>query len=72
MHVFEADPAEVMRHLEFRDFLIVYPDWAAQYSELKQELVKIHAGNKARYVDGKDPFIKKIDSLVAAKTNGKR
>jgi len=65
MHVFESGTAEVMHHLGFRDFLIAHPCLAKQYSELKQELLAAHAGNKDHYIDGKGPFIKLINQKVA-------
>jgi len=64
MHVFGVDTSEIKRHLGFRDFLIAHPTWAKKYSELKRELVAAYDGNKDRYINGKDLFIKSIDQRV--------
>jgi len=61
IHVFEAGSAQVTRHIVFRDYMIVHPEDARKYSELKSKLAKEHSQSIDGYVDGKDSFIKEID-----------
>jgi GrpB-like predicted nucleotidyltransferase (UPF0157 family) len=63
IHVFEVDSAQIERHLAFRDYLNVHPEDAQKYSELKQELAQKYPHDIEGYMDGKDGFIKEIDSL---------
>jgi len=65
VHTFETGCSEVARHIGFRDFMIAHPDWAQHYSELKLRLAAEFAQSPERYMDGKDPFIRRIDQLVA-------
>jgi len=65
IHVFEAGSAQVTRHLSFRDYMIVHPEDAQRYSELKRKLAEEHSQSIDRYMDGKDGFIKEIDRRAA-------
>lgn len=61
IHTFEADSAEVERHLAFRDFMIAHPEHAQTYSELKKKLAADHPQSVDLYMDGKDGFIKEMN-----------
>ncbi|MGZ8578313.1 MAG: gamma-glutamyl-gamma-aminobutyrate hydrolase family protein [Actinomycetota bacterium] len=50
------------RHLGFRDWLLEHPDDAVAYEELKRELADAHPRDLARYVEGKSPFIRSIET----------
>lgn len=64
VHVFEANSDSVIRHLAFRDFMNAHPDYAQLYSLLKQELAAACNDDIEKYMDGKDPFIKKTEALA--------
>ena len=65
-HTFAAGSPEVERHLAFRDYMLVHPECAQQYSVLKRELADAHPDDIDSYMDGKDGFIKDIDVKAAA------
>lgn len=62
VHIFAADSPHVLRHLAFRDFLRARPDFAHQYSELKQRLALAHPFDIEAYMDGKDAFIRETET----------
>ena len=66
IHAFAAGSPQIERHLAFRDFLLVHPDWAGRYSDLKRRLADAHPDSIELYMDGKDAFIKQVDQLAAA------
>lgn len=66
VHVYETGNAQIARHLAFRDFLLVHPDWATRYSQLKLDLATKYPHSMNRYIEGKDGFIKQVDQLAAA------
>ncbi|MEH1825871.1 MAG: GrpB family protein [Nostoc sp.] len=62
IHIFTAKSSEVKRHLAFRDYMNAHPKDAQKYSELKRELAKQYPNDIIGYMDGKDEFIKEIQS----------
>lgn len=65
VHAFEAGSPDVVRHLAFRDYMITHPEEARAYSELKRKLAAEHPYSMDAYMDGKDGFIKEIDTHAA-------
>ena len=65
VHIFEANSAEIERHLAFRDYMIAHPAEAQQYSNLKRKLAQQYPHDIESYMDGKDEFIKNIDKKAA-------
>ncbi|MEO1746595.1 MAG: GrpB family protein [Pseudomonadota bacterium] len=61
LHVFEEDSPNVERHLAFRDYLIAHPEIAQEYSSLKERLTQGNASNWDAYLDGKDPFMSRVE-----------
>ncbi|MEB3233517.1 MAG: GrpB family protein, partial [Leptolyngbyaceae bacterium] len=61
LHIFQAESAEIHRHLAFRDYMIAHPDAAQAYSQLKQRLAAAHPTDIEAYMDGKDDFIKTME-----------
>ncbi|NMF85843.1 GrpB family protein [Nodosilinea sp. P-1105] len=61
VHVFQAGSSEVSRHLAFRDYLMVHPDAAQQYSDLKRTLATHYPNDIDGYMDGKDAFVKTLE-----------
>ncbi len=62
IHACRAGSEWERRHLAFRDWLIEHPDDAAAYEDLKRELATAHPRDLGRYVEGKSPFIRSIES----------
>jgi len=61
VHTYGVGSPEINRHLAFRDYMIVHPEVAQQYSELKRELAKQYPQDIEGYMDGKDEFVKKTE-----------
>ncbi|MGL5878509.1 MAG: GrpB family protein [Xenococcaceae cyanobacterium] len=64
VHIFEVNSKEVERHLAFRDYMVAHPEDAQKYSELKRRLAKQYPNDINGYMDGKDGFIKEMESLA--------
>ncbi|PSB58601.1 GrpB family protein [Chamaesiphon polymorphus] len=64
IHTFEANSAQIARHLAFRDYLRSHPEDARKYSELKQQLARQYPTDIEGYMDGKDDFIRSIERLA--------
>jgi GrpB-like predicted nucleotidyltransferase (UPF0157 family) len=60
VHIYALDNAEVKRHLDFRDYLIVHPEEAEYYGSLKAELARQFPHDIFGYMAGKDGFIREI------------
>ena len=54
------------RHLAFRDWLREHPSDADEYARLKRALAKQHPRDILAYIDGKTPFIRRIEALALA------
>jgi predicted acetyltransferase/GrpB-like predicted nucleotidyltransferase (UPF0157 family) len=61
IHIFQKDDEQILRHLRFRDFLILHPKYAKEYSDLKIQIKKKVGDNIKRYIDLKSDFIGSID-----------
>ncbi|WP_299971809.1 GrpB family protein [uncultured Roseobacter sp.] len=61
LHVFEQGSQHVERHFAFRDYLIAHPAVAQEYSSLKERLTQSDAPTWDAYLDGKDPFISRVE-----------
>lgn len=57
----------IQNHLRFRDFLRREPDVAAAYGNLKQQLAKAYAFDRALYTEKKSDFILKVLSNLGFK-----
>ncbi|MDJ0717944.1 MAG: GrpB family protein [Prochloraceae cyanobacterium] len=64
IHMWEIHSQDWQRHILFRDYLIKYPEFARQYSELKLKLLEEHQGDRDKYQDGKSLFIDRIEQLA--------
>jgi GrpB-like predicted nucleotidyltransferase (UPF0157 family) len=65
VHTFTIGSDQVKRHLAFRDYMVVHPEDAQSYSELKRRLAREYLTNIDGYMDGKDGFIREIDKKAA-------
>ncbi len=61
VHIFEAGNQEVVRHLDFRDYLRADPVVAQQYAQLKAALARQFPDDMTAYNNGKDAFIKQME-----------
>ena len=59
IHMVEPDFAHWERLL-FRDYLIEHPDVAKEYSELKENLSRLHRNDRVAYTDAKTNFIETV------------
>ena len=64
IHVFQEEDTEIIRLLNFRDYMIAHPKEAQEYSLLKERLAREFPENIDGYIEGKDAFIKNIDKIA--------
>ena len=62
IHVFQQGSEHIERHLAFRDYLRQHPLIAMKYGQLKQALATQYATDIDGYMEGKDAFIKEIET----------
>lgn len=65
-HGFENGHPDIARHINFRDYLIVHPETARAYQNLKLQLARRFRFEPAQYTTGKDAFIRAVDARAAA------
>jgi len=61
IHMFLTGNQEIIRHINFRDYLIAHPAEAEAYSRLKAALAAQFPYDSVSYTDGKEQFIREID-----------
>lgn len=71
IHAFQIGSPQIARHLAFRDYLIAHPAVARDYDMLKHRLAAAFPADIGSYTDGKDAFIRDIDSRAAAWNSGR-
>lgn len=63
IHIFaQSDSGSINRHLIFRDYLRAHEDVKNAYAKLKIELAQKHPYNMDGYCDGKEAFVKEIET----------
>jgi len=62
VHAFQVGSPHIERHLAFRDFMRAHPMLADQYGDLKRKLAAAHPHDIEAYMDGKDGFIKAMQT----------
>ena len=65
LHAFAVGSPEIQRHLDFRDYLRVFPAEAAAYAALKQGLAGSCGSDMRAYGDGKTEFIRAVERRAA-------
>lgn len=65
MHAYAEGHADIIRHLDFRDYLIAHPGAAVDYQTLKQGLAHQFRDAPAEYTAGKADFILEIERRAA-------
>lgn len=66
VHGFGQGAPEALRHLRFRDYLLLRPDMAAQYSALKRSLGDGAGVLAADYQQRKAGFVQRVQTLALA------
>lgn len=66
VHAFQTGSLGTIRHLAFRDYLRAHPQLAQEYSELKRRLADAHPLDIEAYMDGKDGFIREVETRAMA------
>jgi putative glutamine amidotransferase len=66
IHVCRSGSEWERRHLAFRDWLREHPADAAEYARLKHALAERHPRDIIAYIDGKTPFIRRIETTALA------
>ena len=62
VHAFEEGSPGLARHIAFRDYMIAHPAEAREYSDLKRGLAKKFPDDIEAYMDGKDAYIKTVET----------
>ena len=66
LHVFGEGSPHIARHLAFRDYLRAHPEIAAAYSQVKADLMRDPGLTPEGYMDGKAPFILRVERDAVA------
>lgn len=66
LHMVERDFPQ-WEALLFRDYLVVNPDTAREYVELKRRLAAKYPNDREAYTDGKGEFVRRITHIARAK-----
>ncbi|MFT3808411.1 MAG: GrpB family protein [Micropepsaceae bacterium] len=66
VHVYQSGSADAFRHLAFRDFLVLHPQLADAYSELKRSLADSSGVLPPDYANLKSAFVQDIERQALA------
>jgi GrpB-like predicted nucleotidyltransferase (UPF0157 family) len=66
IHMYQTGHPRIAHHLDFRDYLIAYPEDAQEYSRLKEDLARRYPTDVESYMAGKDGLIKELDRRAKA------
>ena len=64
IHAFVCGDSNITRHIAFRDYLRAHPEVAREYGALKKRIAKECDNDVARYCDGKDAYVKRIEAVA--------
>lgn len=62
LHLHERGSPQISRHINFRDYVIQYPDVAHNYAQLKIQLAAQFENDINSYVSGKNKLVQEIDA----------
>ena len=65
IHAFKTGHPEIVRYINFRDYLVAHPKTAQAYQDLKKQLAVRFKSAPAQYTSGKDAFIREVDQHAA-------
>jgi GrpB-like predicted nucleotidyltransferase (UPF0157 family) len=60
LHIYQVGNENIKGHLDFKEYLIMHPEEAKKYGELKVKLAKLYPGNHYQYQDGKQEFVNEL------------
>jgi GrpB-like predicted nucleotidyltransferase (UPF0157 family) len=60
VHVWEEGNDEIKKHLIFKNYLMNNPEELKRYENLKLDLVKVHANDRASYTLSKDDLVREM------------
>jgi GrpB-like predicted nucleotidyltransferase (UPF0157 family) len=66
LHMVEFGDEFWVRHLLFRDYLRRHSEVAKEYEQLKRELARQYANDRAGYTEAKTDFIRRVEGLARA------
>lgn len=66
IHAYAPGHPDILRHLNFRDYLRSHPDEARAYQDLKTQLAQLHSFEPEQYTSGKAAFILAVEYRAAA------
>ena len=64
IHVYKTGDINSINTIMFRDYMNSHEDEAKRYEDLKMELYDMYKGDRQKYVEGKDKYIKEIIALA--------
>ena len=67
LYVCDKENGELQRHLAFRDFLRLHPQYARRYAQLKRKLAIEHAEDREAYTEGKTTFVAEVMAVIERK-----
>ena len=66
LHAYAEGHADIIQHMNFREFLIAHPGAVVDYQTLKQGLAEQFRDAPAEYTAGKADFIREVEKWAAA------
>jgi GrpB-like predicted nucleotidyltransferase (UPF0157 family) len=69
-HAYVSGDPNLSRHLAFRDYLRLHPDVAREYGDLKRSIAQSCDNDIARYCDGKDAWVKRVEAVAVREQRG--
>ncbi len=64
LYVCMRGAGELQKHLVFRDFMRMHPEWIEKLSEHKVDLCKRYGNDRQAYIDGKAAMVQQITELA--------
>ena len=72
LHLMCEDSREWRRHVDFRNYLRLHPETAAEYCALKRSLAEWFRNKREAYTESKTRFIREIEARAAAELHKDR
>ena len=66
LHCYAVGDPEIDRHLALRDYLRVHSAGRRRYGALKTRLAALHPHSIEDYMDGKDAYVRRVESVALA------
>jgi len=60
VHIYQSNNVNIRKHLAFKDYLLVHPEDARKYGELKISLAEKFPDNTHQYQEGKESFVTEL------------